>query len=811
MSRFLPVLALLTACGGSPPPRPPAPAPAPAPAPDSASRPPGAAHLTVTRARLDLTLDPATTDLTGSIEIDLDLDAPTSELPVIAGELDLADATLLAGTRTIKAKPTAALRGVTILTAARPVGPGAATLVMAFRGTRPRGPVALLLPGTPRSFPFVDAPAARVRWQLTLRVPRSALAFSNAPLAGTVDGEDDKTLRFAETQPLGAARLAYAVGPFELVPAGTAGRRSTPLRFAVPRNRAAQARFLVEILPRALAAVEETLDAGYPAGKLDVVVLPAGSSGAAPGLLALDEPRALFDPEAPVAERHRVLARELARELAVSWSEALAGGAPRGWLAGALPEWLGARVAASLDPAWAVEPLAMSRGAAVLSTLRSWAGEARTLEALRAAWAGEDFFAVLDSDTTAPVAEAAQALAQRDGTPLLEAHLSCPRRGRPELELVQRDAPAWTLPVCVAYGAKGSRRRACQLVERSGKIPLDGPCPEWAVANAGGEGAWRVRHDADLLARAAAAGAAMGRGERRSLILDARALLAAGKLGLPEALALLAGVLDLDDPDQLDAATWILGQVRPDRFGPLDRARLTRFARQLFAPRARALGWRPISDEPYGLALLRPRVLAAAAILGDDRDLIRQAEALAERWFDDHRALHADIVAAVLRAAARGGSHPLFTRLRDAARASAPGSAERRWLLVAAGATPDLALANAALALLHELSIDDSYVVLEGLLAQPETRDLAWDFLRQGWRELRLGASAETARALVGLSRLECDPARRAAAEAFFAPKVGDIPGGREALGRALAAADACIAAEQRDNAAMVRFLRTLR
>ena len=86
-----------------------------------------------------------------------------------------------------------------------------------------------------QAFPCFDEPGFKVPWQVTLRVPADLVAVSNAPEASTQMGEDGlKTVRFAPTPPLPSYLVALGVGPFDLVDAGTAGRKATPLRIILP-------------------------------------------------------------------------------------------------------------------------------------------------------------------------------------------------------------------------------------------------------------------------------------------------------------------------------------------------------------------------------------------------------------------------------------------------------------------------------------------------------------------------------------------------------------------------------------------------
>jgi alanyl aminopeptidase len=96
--------------------------------------------------------------------------------------------------------------------------------------------------GARRAFPCVDEPDIKVPWQLTLDIDADAIAASNTPIVHEVTlANGRKRVEFAPTPPLPSYLVAFAVGPFEIVPAA-ASQRGVPIRILVPRGQPAQAR-----------------------------------------------------------------------------------------------------------------------------------------------------------------------------------------------------------------------------------------------------------------------------------------------------------------------------------------------------------------------------------------------------------------------------------------------------------------------------------------------------------------------------------------------------------------------------------------
>ncbi len=68
-----------------------------------------------------------------------------------------------------------------------------------------------------RAFPCFDEPRFKTPWKMTIHVKRSDKAFSNGRMLREVnESEGMKAVEFAETRPLPAEVVAFAVGPFDI-------------------------------------------------------------------------------------------------------------------------------------------------------------------------------------------------------------------------------------------------------------------------------------------------------------------------------------------------------------------------------------------------------------------------------------------------------------------------------------------------------------------------------------------------------------------------------------------------------------------
>ncbi|MEQ1507403.1 MAG: M1 family peptidase, partial [Myxococcota bacterium] len=204
------------------------------------------------RAALTLTVDPDGTTFAGVADLTVQLDRPTRTLALNAVDLTIREATAQLGGADVPVTVTPAEPEWITVAFDRPVR-GEVQLRFAYDGlvsdTETQGVFRqregedwyLFTEFEPtdarRLFPGFDQPDAKIPWTITLRVPDGLGAFANTAAIETVDEPGPLTrVRFAETRPLPSYLLAFAVGPFDTVDAGTAGQNHVPLRIITPRR-----------------------------------------------------------------------------------------------------------------------------------------------------------------------------------------------------------------------------------------------------------------------------------------------------------------------------------------------------------------------------------------------------------------------------------------------------------------------------------------------------------------------------------------------------------------------------------------------
>jgi alanyl aminopeptidase len=539
------------------------------------------------RYEIELNLIPSQETFSGTVEIDLELSEVTRLLWLNASDLSISRASLAVGSRRVAARAVPGGQDFVGFSFERPVGPGRARLRVAFAGkvadTSTTG-IFRQKAGEDwyafsmfeaidarRAFPCFDEPSYKVPWRLTLRVPREDLAVSNTPIRSEEPlAGGRKAVAFAESKPLPSYLVAFAVGPFEIVDAGRAGRKGTPVRMIVPRGRGGEARFAAETTGPLLERLEKYFGIPYPYEKLDNLVIPHTVRFGAmenAGLVTYSETILLATPDHQTPAFQRTWVSVCAHETAHQWFGDFVTPAWWNdiWLNESFATWMAQKVLEEWKPDWniparraisraetmqgdtlvsarkirqpiaskgdidsAFDNISYGKGSAVLSMFESWATPEKFQKGVRRyltnhAWGNAtagDFLAALEAEAGSGLATAFSTFLDQVGAPLLSLSVTCRAGEAPSLALAQRRllgrgsppvaSQVWSIPVCVRYGSAGWSGRTCELVSTAtASVPLPDArgCPAWVLGNAGERGYYSVVYAEDLLDRLLAGGA----------------------------------------------------------------------------------------------------------------------------------------------------------------------------------------------------------------------------------------------------------------------------------------------------------------
>jgi len=714
-----------------------------------------------------------------------------------------------------------------------------------------------------RAFPCFDEPGYKVPWQLNLVVREEHVAVSNTPIAAQTPLPGDmKRVAFAQTRPLPSYLIAFGVGPFEFVDAGSAGVKATPVRIVTPRGMKDQARFAARITARILELSEQYTGVPYPYEKLDSLAIPQTVGFGAmenPGLITYAMPILMARPADETPRFRQSYAQIAAHEIGHMWFGDLVTHAwwDDIWLNESFATWIAGKITDRFEPSWdvksggliwrgeamsndrlasarkirqpiennsdiinAFDSITYAKGGAVLGMFEAWIGEQKFRRAVQSYLekyahgnaTAADFLAELSAQGNEQAGPAFATFLDQAGVPLVSMRLQCDARGS-NLHLAQQrflplgsvgaSAQTWRVPVCVRYTAAGRARRACALMNTSTAVmPLGAACPTSLHADTARY--YRTRYQGDLLQRIARPGDVA---ETVGFIGDTDALAHNGTLSLSRALQTVQPSARSANRHVAQALVAMIDRLQPLVPEAL-REDEARWIRNTFGERAHRLGLEPIPGESADARQLRPILVKLVADAGNDGKLGTQAVVLAKRWLRNRSAIDGTMVQAVLEIAAGHGNRELFELFRTEARVT-QDRRERRYLFTALGSFRDPALVEAALGLLlsDDFDIREATQIARTLSKEARSGDAAYEFMKRNFDALVKRSHRNAAARFPTWGAQLCDEGRRADMEAFFRERIGAFDGGPRILAQTVETINLCAAFKGAQQASLIDFL----
>jgi cytosol alanyl aminopeptidase len=486
------------------------------------------------------------------------------------------------------------------------------------------------------------------------------------------------------------------------------------------------------------------------------------------------------------------------------------------------------------DIARAFDAITYAKGGAVLAMFERWVGEEAFRKGVRQymkdhAWktaTATDFLAAIGAASDAEVPAAFKTFLDQPGVPLLDVTLTCDKQATPALEIAQSrftpmgapDAAAgqtWHIPVCVKYGSAGKAHTTCELIasaEARLELKEARGCPTWILPNAEGAGYYRTAYPDGMLEKLFGTGRRhLTVADRIGVIGDMSALVSTGRIGIGESLAIVPTLLrDKNDHIVREAAQIVAGvddRILPPELEP----NYGRLVVKLFGKRARQLGWAPRRGESDTTKMMRPLLVSMVATDGGDKKLAAEAHRRTEQWLESREGITPDMLEAVLGTAAHHGDKALWEKF--AAALEATDDRSDRGVIIGAMASFDSAeLAKRNLQLFldkgADLDLRQSFTLLMGPLAHRDTRELAYQFVKDNLDTIleRLPAMAKAY--IIMVSTAFCDQEHIDEARAYWGPKSKDIPGGPQILEQALETMQVCVTFKQSQQPKLVTFLK---
>lgn len=496
------------------------------------------------RYKLNLTIDPEKERFSGSVEIAVEIQKPRDVIWMHGRDLIVKLAEVVT-----EGRPTMPVRfeqmspqGVVALRLPSMIGPTKATIRVVYDApfgnrqglykTEAAGKryafTQMESIGARQAFPSFDEPAWKTPFEVTLLVPKDAVAIANTREVQAAEAPGGmRRVTFAPTEPLPTYLIAFAVGPLDVVsapaiPVNSVRKRPLALRGVAAQGRGKELAYALARTGPILAVLEQYFGVEYPYDKLDILAVPdrngamenAGAVTFSEWLLLLDEARA------PV-EQQRAFGDVMAHELAHMWFGNLVT-MPWWddiWLNESFATWMAVRAVQTWRPADnpdlvllqdvheamsidslttarqirqpvndhhdiedAFDYITYSKGGGVLTMFERWLGRDVFQKGIREHITkrptglanSDDLLAALSSAAGRDVGTPFRTFLNQPGVPLVEATLTCGADKKSSLRLRQSryfplgstgDAnKTWQIPVCARYGVGAKVSEACTLL-----------------------------------------------------------------------------------------------------------------------------------------------------------------------------------------------------------------------------------------------------------------------------------------------------------------------------------------------------------
>ena len=680
------------------------------------------------------------------------------------------------------------------------------------------------------AYPGFDEPGFKTPFTVSVTTHPGYVVVGNSPqlsVAKAAGGLEKHQL--APTKPLPTYLVAIDTGPFVhqtgLIPPDA--ERSTPMPYGAVATQAQKDKmgYVMAETPRIISLLENYFGEPFPFPKLDQIGTPimpgamenAGADTYGDGII--------FLPPGATTSDKQIFGMVVAHELSHQWFGDLVTPAwwDDIWLNESFANWMGYRIGnewrpelnigvGALDEGFgamntdalvvgrpihqpitengqidsAFDSITYGKGGQVVAMIAAYLGDEKFKQGVRLhltrhaygnATSEQFFQSIADAAQDPKVLAAFKSFVDQQGVPVVEV-----RRDGSKLTLTQSrfaflgsNPPPlmWTIPFCVRAGAA----KSCALLDQK-VTTIDAPGPGALMPNVGGTGYYRFDlQPADwraLIASSAQLPAGEAIATTDSLWASFRAGKAPASWLIEEARAMAANpsAVASVDPGQRLSGLHTLGLI-----GPSSEAAYRALIASIYGPRLAAIGFDPrfgahATDAP-DRQKLRQQLVGLLASDAQDPAVRAKLKAAADAYLaGDTKALDPSFFDSGFGVVAEDGGLPAAKQLIEKA-LSTEDSDVRQALLGAAatGGHPDVA--DYLFALNDKrLRSFDRLMMLGGLAASPQTRDMTAKWILANYDNLASGNGIFITSRLPGMFNSQCGAVEADRVEQALGPKI---------------------------------------
>jgi len=704
------------------------------------------------------------------------------------------------------------------------------------------------------AFPCFDEPAFKTPYDMTLVVPDGAVAIANTKESKR-DGARVTFARtqplpsYLLAWAVGPLDVvdAPAIKPNAVRPT------ELPFRAISAKGRGKDLAYAIANTGAIVSTLETYFGIPYPYDKLDIIAVPERDGAMEnPGAITFAEFLLLVDEKTATLQQKRAFGGVMAHELAHQWFGDLVTMPwwDDVWLNEAFATWMGTRTMQTWKPetnaevylldrvhdAMGVDALVKARairqpiesdhdifnafdsityqkGSAVLAMFERYVGRENFQKGIRTyvdahrhgLATADDLLSALSTAAGKDVAAPFKTFLDRPGVPFVEVSLACNRVSLAQsryFSLGSKGDPkqTWQVPICLRH-PKGE---TCTLLtSEKAEVALDTKdCVPWAMPNADAAGYFRFGMPKDQVsALLTKAWPKLSTRERLATADAVRAGFARGTSRASDVFDDLAPMASDPFPSIASAPMGMAQTAREWLFATPSQPKVEAWARKLYGKTGVSLGFSPPKNESPERTILRQSVLNFLAFTARDPATRKEAGARGRAFigFGKDQKLHPEAVDAnlagiALGVAAEEGDASFFDALlAQLERSDDPVVRSRLLGALGSVTAPELAKRARALTLDPRLRLNEALVPLSMQFHEMETRDAAWQYLRDNFDAIVARLSPARSGGLPYYVRF-CDEAKVNEVEAFFAPKIVALDGGPRNLASAVESMRLCAA-----------------
>jgi len=441
------------------------------------------------------------------------------------------------------------------------------------------------------------------------------------------------------------------------------------------------------------------------------------------------------------------------------------------------------------------DAISYSKGASVIRMLENFLGEESFRKGLNRYLSShmydnartEDLWSALETESGRPVTAIMDSWVKQMGYPVLQVE-SDRTGGQTTLSVTQErfvydrllgdtgpdsdsDNEVWRVPVSASQGREEST--VTVMDGRQTQIDVPGSSDGWVKLNPLQTGFFRVNYSTEDWQRLVPAieSLELHATDRLGVQNDAYALSRAGLLPVTQFLSLAQAY-----KNEGDASVWsdLASNLRDIEQLISDEAihpAYQGFAREIFGPAARKIGWEPKPGEGHLDALLRSTVLSQAGSYHDP-GVTAQASERFQKYLQDRDTLAPNLRGVVFALAAQSGGKDVYDQIWGLEGETDLAEEKIRLLMsLTRFQRPELLNSTLADSLSAKVRSQDSITLVAGVAANPKGRDLAWEFVKDNWAEFdrRYGGGGFGLMRLVSICSHFNSQEKAAEVDSFFA------------------------------------------